>query len=134
MWNVTLAKNTNINERLRFRLEAQAVNFLNTPFFGHPNTGKRRGRASSGRFWATVECDENSEGFPPATAEGIASQRADLFKLGYALVVFNPKHDPTQPGRKLDVSKYAILSGVSRLRLGRTRWLGMGCIASGGLS
>jgi hypothetical protein len=38
MWNVTLAKNTAITERVRFRLEAQAFNFLNTPFFGNPNT------------------------------------------------------------------------------------------------
>jgi hypothetical protein len=38
MWNVTLAKNTAITERMRFRLEAQAFNFLNTPFFGNPNT------------------------------------------------------------------------------------------------
>jgi hypothetical protein len=38
MWNVTLAKNTPITERVKFRLEAQAFNFLNTPFFGNPNT------------------------------------------------------------------------------------------------
>jgi hypothetical protein len=38
MWNVTLAKSTAITERARFRLEAQAFNFLNTPFFGSPNT------------------------------------------------------------------------------------------------
>jgi hypothetical protein len=38
MWNVTLAKSTAITERVRFRLEAQAFNFLNTPFFGNPNT------------------------------------------------------------------------------------------------
>jgi hypothetical protein len=38
MWNVTLAKNTAITEHSRFRLEAQAFNFLNTPFFGNPNT------------------------------------------------------------------------------------------------
>jgi len=38
MWNVTLVKNTPITERLKFRLEAQAFNFLNTPFFGNPNT------------------------------------------------------------------------------------------------
>jgi len=38
MWNVTLAKSTMITERVRFRLEGQAFNFLNTPFFGNPNT------------------------------------------------------------------------------------------------
>jgi hypothetical protein len=38
MWNVTLVKNTAITERVKFRLEAQAFNFLNTPFFGNPNT------------------------------------------------------------------------------------------------
>jgi hypothetical protein len=38
MWDVTLAKDTPINERVKFRLEAQAFNFLNTPFFGNPNT------------------------------------------------------------------------------------------------
>jgi hypothetical protein len=38
MWNVTLAKNTAITERVKFRLEAQSFNFLNTPFFGNPNT------------------------------------------------------------------------------------------------
>ena len=38
MWNVTLAKSTPITERVRFRLEAQALNFLNTPFLGNPNT------------------------------------------------------------------------------------------------
>jgi hypothetical protein len=38
MWNVTLAKDTAITERAKFRLEAQAFNFLNTPFFGNPNT------------------------------------------------------------------------------------------------
>jgi hypothetical protein len=38
MWNVTLAKTTSISERAKLRLEAQAFNFLNTPFFGNPNT------------------------------------------------------------------------------------------------
>jgi hypothetical protein len=38
MWNVTLVKNTAINERVKLRLEGQAFNFLNTPFFGTPNT------------------------------------------------------------------------------------------------
>jgi hypothetical protein len=38
MWNVTLAKSTAITENVKFRLEAQAFNFLNTPFFGNPNT------------------------------------------------------------------------------------------------
>jgi hypothetical protein len=38
MWNVTLVKSTIITERVRFRLEGQAFNFLNTPFFGNPNT------------------------------------------------------------------------------------------------
>jgi len=38
MWHVDLAKEIPINERVRFRLEAQAFNFLNTPFFGNPNT------------------------------------------------------------------------------------------------
>ena len=38
MWDVTLAKDTAITEHVRFRLEAQAFNFLNTPFFGNPNT------------------------------------------------------------------------------------------------
>ena len=38
MWNVTLAKNTAITEKAKLRLEAQAFNFLNTPFFGNPNT------------------------------------------------------------------------------------------------
>jgi hypothetical protein len=38
MWNVTLVKNTAITERVKFRLEGQAFNFLNTPFFGNPNT------------------------------------------------------------------------------------------------
>lgn len=38
MWHVTLAKDTAITERVKFRLEAQSFNFLNTPFFGNPNT------------------------------------------------------------------------------------------------
>jgi hypothetical protein len=38
MWHVSLAKTIPITERLKFRLEAQAFNFLNTPFFGNPNT------------------------------------------------------------------------------------------------
>jgi hypothetical protein len=38
MWDVTLAKDTAITEHVKFRLEAQAFNFLNTPFFGNPNT------------------------------------------------------------------------------------------------
>jgi len=38
MWHVTLAKDTAIRENIKFRLEAQAFNFLNTPFFGNPNT------------------------------------------------------------------------------------------------
>jgi len=38
MWHVDLSKEIPINERLKFRLEAQAFNFLNTPFFGNPNT------------------------------------------------------------------------------------------------
>jgi hypothetical protein len=38
MWHVDLAKDTPISEHVRFRLEAQAFNFLNTPFFGNPNT------------------------------------------------------------------------------------------------
>jgi hypothetical protein len=38
MWNVTLAKSTAINDRAKVRIEAQAFNFLNTPFFGNPNT------------------------------------------------------------------------------------------------
>jgi hypothetical protein len=38
MWHVTLAKDTAIRENIKIRLEAQAFNFLNTPFFGNPNT------------------------------------------------------------------------------------------------
>lgn len=38
MWDITLAKNTTIAENVRLRLEAQAFNALNTPFFGNPNT------------------------------------------------------------------------------------------------
>jgi hypothetical protein len=38
MWHVDLAKEIPITERVKFRLEAQAFNFLNTPFFGNPNT------------------------------------------------------------------------------------------------
>jgi hypothetical protein len=38
MWHVTLAKETAIRENIEFRLKAQAFNFLNTPFFGNPNT------------------------------------------------------------------------------------------------
>jgi len=38
MWHVDLSKEIPINEKIRFRLEAQAFNFLNTPFFGNPNT------------------------------------------------------------------------------------------------
>ncbi|MGP8247792.1 MAG: TonB-dependent receptor [Bryobacteraceae bacterium] len=38
MWHVDLAKDIPITERVKFRLEAQAFNFLNTPFFGNPNT------------------------------------------------------------------------------------------------
>jgi hypothetical protein len=38
IWDITLAKDTAINERATFRLEAQAFNALNTPFFGNPNT------------------------------------------------------------------------------------------------
>ena len=38
MWDVTLVKSTAITERVKFRLEAQAFNFLNTPFFANPNT------------------------------------------------------------------------------------------------
>jgi hypothetical protein len=38
MWHVDLAKDIPVTERVKFRLEAQAFNFLNTPFFGNPNT------------------------------------------------------------------------------------------------
>jgi hypothetical protein len=38
MWHVDVAKDTPINERVKLRLEAQFFNFLNTPFFGNPNT------------------------------------------------------------------------------------------------
>jgi Carboxypeptidase regulatory-like domain len=38
IWNVDLSKEIPLNERVRFKLEAQAFNFLNTPFFGNPNT------------------------------------------------------------------------------------------------
>ena len=38
MWHVDLGKDIPITERVKFRLEAQAFNFLNTPFFGNPNT------------------------------------------------------------------------------------------------
>jgi hypothetical protein len=38
MWDITLAKDTQISERTRFRVEGQAFNALNTPFFGNPNT------------------------------------------------------------------------------------------------
>jgi hypothetical protein len=38
LWNVDLTKEIPITERVRFKLEAQAFNFLNTPFFGNPNT------------------------------------------------------------------------------------------------
>ncbi len=38
MWDVTLSKDTPITERVKFRLEGQAFNLLNTPFFGNPNT------------------------------------------------------------------------------------------------
>lgn len=38
MWHVDLAKDIPITEHVKFRLEAQAFNFLNTPFFGNPNT------------------------------------------------------------------------------------------------
>ncbi len=38
MWDITLAKETPINERFKLRLEGQAFNALNTPFFGNPNT------------------------------------------------------------------------------------------------
>jgi hypothetical protein len=38
MWHVDLHKDTPITERIKFRLEAQAFNFLNTPFFANPNT------------------------------------------------------------------------------------------------
>ena len=37
MWDITLAKDTLITERVKFRLEPQAFNALNTPFFGNPN-------------------------------------------------------------------------------------------------
>jgi len=38
MWHVDLSKDTAVTERVKFRLEAQAFNFLNMPFFGDPNT------------------------------------------------------------------------------------------------
>lgn len=38
MWHIDVAKDTLLNEHMKFRLEAQAFNFLNTPFFGNPNT------------------------------------------------------------------------------------------------
>jgi hypothetical protein len=38
MWNVDLSKEMLVNERVRFKLEAQAFNFLNTPFLGNPKT------------------------------------------------------------------------------------------------
>jgi len=38
MWHVDLSKEIPITERVRLKLEAQAFNFLNTPFFGNPNT------------------------------------------------------------------------------------------------
>jgi hypothetical protein len=38
MWHVDLSKEVPITERVRFKIEAQAFNFLNTPFFGNPNT------------------------------------------------------------------------------------------------
>jgi hypothetical protein len=38
MWDITIAKDTQITERTKFRLEGQAFNALNTPFFGNPNT------------------------------------------------------------------------------------------------
>ncbi len=38
MWHVDLSKEIPITERVKFRMEAQAFNFLNTPFFGNPNT------------------------------------------------------------------------------------------------
>ncbi len=38
MWHVDLAKDVPITEHVKLRLEAQAFNFLNTPFFGNPNT------------------------------------------------------------------------------------------------
>ncbi len=38
MWHVDLSKQIPITEHVKFKLEAQAFNFLNTPFFGNPNT------------------------------------------------------------------------------------------------
>ena len=35
---MTLWKDTQITERVKFRLEGQAFNFLTTPFFRNPNT------------------------------------------------------------------------------------------------
>ena len=59
MWNVTLAKSTAITERVKFRLEAQAFNFLNTPFFGNPNTS-----VTSTSFGQITGCTREA---PPAT-------------------------------------------------------------------
>jgi hypothetical protein len=38
IWHVDLHKDTPITERVKFRLEGQAFNFLNSPFFANPNT------------------------------------------------------------------------------------------------
>ena len=38
MWDITPAKDTQINGARKIRLEGQAFNALNTPFFGNPNT------------------------------------------------------------------------------------------------
>jgi len=39
---------------------------------------------------ATASTRPAGRGFPPPTAESMANQRADIFRRGYALVVFNP--------------------------------------------
>jgi hypothetical protein len=44
----------------------------------------------SDRAGATASTAPAGRGFPPPTAESIASQRAELFHRGYALVMFNP--------------------------------------------
>ncbi len=74
-----------------------------------------------------------------ATAQAVAGQHTDVFRRGYALVVFNANdcaEDTTlrNADGELGVPEYALFPGLSRLRLGHSGGLGMGRVESGGLS
>ena len=75
---------------------------------------------------------------PPPTADGVARQNSSLFQRGYALVTFNPndcagRHNTPQYRWKLGIPQYALLSCLSRIRLGHPGRLGVGRVTRGGL-